>query len=88
MRVLPGPDGAFRERRARTVEAPAEVAWTCVADLGGEPGWYAVDAAWRLRGVLDRALGGPGNRGDRTARCAPVTRSTGGGSRPSTPAAA
>lgn len=62
MSLAPGPDGAFRERRERVVAAPAATTWSCVADLGGEPGWYAVDVAWRVRGLLDRALGGPGNR--------------------------
>lgn len=57
------PDGVFRERRERAVRAPAATTWTCVADLGGDPGWYAANRLWWVRGLLDRALGGPGNRG-------------------------
>lgn len=61
--LLPDPDGAFRERRARDVDGPATTTWTCVADLGGEPGWYAANRLWWFRGLLDSAMGGPGNRG-------------------------
>jgi hypothetical protein len=63
MTLLPGPDGVFRERRARVVAAPPEVLWSCVADLGGEPGWYAANGLWAVRGLLDRLVGGPGMRG-------------------------
>ncbi|MGC5585154.1 DUF2867 domain-containing protein [Ornithinimicrobium sp. W1665] len=61
--LTPDADGAFRERRERPVDAPATTTWTCVADLGGDPGWYAASRLWWVRGVLDRAVGGPGNRG-------------------------
>ena len=61
--LTPDADGAFRERRERAVDAPAATTWTCVADLGGDPGWYAANRLWQVRGVLDRVVGGPGNRG-------------------------
>ena len=63
MSLLPGPDGVFREERARPVGASPEVLWSCVAELGGEPGWYAANALWAVRSRLDRLLGGPGLRG-------------------------
>lgn len=63
MTVVPDADGVFRERRARWVDAPAPVVWSCVADLGGRPGWYAVNRLWVLRGWIDQGLGGPGLRG-------------------------
>jgi uncharacterized protein YndB with AHSA1/START domain len=69
--LLPAPDGVFREHRERTVDAPVATVWTCIADLGGAPGWYAVNPLWRVRGVLDRALGGPGNRGRPARELAP-----------------
>ena len=53
--LTPDADGAFRERRERAVDAPAATTWTCVADLGGDPGWYAANRLWQVRGVLDRA---------------------------------
>ncbi len=30
--------------------------------IGGRTGWYAFDWLWRLRGAVDRMLGGPGMR--------------------------
>jgi Protein of unknown function (DUF2867) len=32
------------------------------ARIGGENGYYTADWAWRLRGLMDRAIGGPGIR--------------------------
>ena len=31
-----------------------------VCGMGGGRGWYAADRLWRLRGLLDRLVGGPG----------------------------
>ena len=39
-----------------------EDAWAPIARIGGETGWYRVDAMWRLRGWVDRLTGGPGMR--------------------------
>ena len=46
--------------------------WSCVADLGAAPGWYAANHLWAARGRVDRWLGGPGLRGrpDRELRVA------------------
>jgi hypothetical protein len=33
-----------------------------VARIGGQTGWYGVDRLWRMRGLLDRLVGGPGLR--------------------------
>lgn len=63
MSLLPGRDGVFRERRVLRVDAPVEVTWSCVADLGAAPGWYAANHLWAARGRVDRWLGGPGLRG-------------------------
>ena len=53
----------YTERRVRTVRAPAGVLWQVVHDLGGESGYHAFDALWRVRATVDRAVGGPGMRG-------------------------
>lgn len=65
--VMPGdPSWAggteFVDRReVRTAAAP-EAVWSVVAALGGERGYYAVDWLWRVRGAMDRVVGGPGLR--------------------------
>lgn len=63
MSLLPDADGVFRERRTREVDASAEVLWSCVADLGGAPGWYAANRLWAVRHLVDGLVGGPGKRG-------------------------
>lgn len=63
MSVLPDGDGVFRERRTREVDASAEVLWSCVADLGSAPGWYAANRLWAFRHLVDGLVGGPGRRG-------------------------
>ena len=65
--VVPGdPDWAggkvFVDAREVVVEAPAAAVFQAVCRLGGGHGWYAADWLWRLRGVLDRLVGGPGLR--------------------------
>jgi uncharacterized protein YbjT (DUF2867 family)/uncharacterized protein YndB with AHSA1/START domain len=64
--LMPGdPDWAggtmFTDRRDTFVDAPPAAVWRAVCRLGGRNGWYA-DRLWRLRGVLDHLLGGPGLR--------------------------
>ncbi len=36
--------------------------WPAVARLGGDTGWYGTDILWRLRGFIDKLVGGPGLR--------------------------
>lgn len=45
----------------RICAGPKEV-WPVLARLGGETGWYYGDGLWRLRGFLDRLIGGVGLR--------------------------
>jgi len=44
---------------ARLQGDPAKV-WEVVQRIGGEQGWYYGDTLWRLRGLIDRLLAGPG----------------------------
>jgi uncharacterized protein YbjT (DUF2867 family) len=48
------------QRRVATV--PAAVVFATVERIGGATGWYYGDWLWRLRGLLDRLLGGVGMR--------------------------
>jgi uncharacterized protein YbjT (DUF2867 family) len=47
--------------RMRTAGSNTEV-WQVVSSLGGRTGWHATDILWRLRGAVDRLVGGIGMR--------------------------
>jgi hypothetical protein len=47
--------------RAR-LQANAPDVWRSVSRIGGNTGWYFGDFLWRLRGVMDRLVGGVGLR--------------------------
>jgi len=51
----------FRDARQITIGAPAWAAFRAVCRLGGRHGWYA-DWLWKIRGAIDRLVGGPGLR--------------------------
>ncbi len=56
------------DSRAAWVAKPPERAFLPIARIGGQAGWYYGDRLWRLRGLLDLAVGGPGlRRGRRDA---------------------
>lgn len=42
--------------------ASAEEVWQTIRRVGGRKGWYFAQPLWRLRGMMDRAVGGPGLR--------------------------
>ena len=48
-------------REARTHATPEQV-WAAVERIGGEHGYYSADLLWRVRGFLDRLIGGVGLR--------------------------
>ena len=57
------------DSRTVTAAATPTAAFAPVQGIGGAAGWYSGNALWRLRGVLDRVLGGPGmKRGRRDPR--------------------
>jgi uncharacterized protein YbjT (DUF2867 family)/uncharacterized protein YndB with AHSA1/START domain len=53
---------AYTDRRRIEVDAPPETVWDVLSRIGGETGWYGVNWLWRVRGVVDRVLGGVGLR--------------------------
>lgn len=64
---IPGdPDWAggtrMIDRRECTVNAPAHAVFNAVCQVGGGHGYYAADWLWRIRGAMDRLVGGPGLR--------------------------
>lgn len=60
----PGQPGAKELRDERVIHAPVapERLFATVARVGGSTGWYFADRLWRLRGLIDRLLGGVGMR--------------------------
>jgi hypothetical protein len=44
------------------LDAGIDDVWRIVSRLGGDTGWYSARRLWRLRGFVDRLLGGPGLR--------------------------
>ncbi len=57
--------GCYQDKRKRTIEDRA----TCIDkiwSIGGETGWYYANWMWRLRGFLDKLVGGVGLRRGRT----------------------
>lgn len=69
-------EGGFRYRRQRhdvswfdksvgvavESERPADEVWRDISSIGGERGWYVATWLWKVRGLIDRALGGVGMR--------------------------
>jgi hypothetical protein len=56
-------EGFFIDHRCKEVEAASDEVFQVVSALGGKNGWLYAGWLWRLRGWLDRLLGGPGMRG-------------------------
>ncbi len=50
------------DSRAEWVPCTTEHAFQPIARIGGDAGWYYGNRLWRLRGLLDIAVGGPGLR--------------------------
>lgn len=64
---IPGdPDWAggttIIDRRQTFVDARPNAVFRAVCRIGGGQGYYAADSLWRLRGWMDRLVGGPGLR--------------------------
>jgi hypothetical protein len=52
----------YIDQHSATSDATAEQAWTVVSGLGGDERLYVPRELWRLRGLVDRLVGGPGYR--------------------------
>lgn len=58
----------FTDRRSVTIDAQPSAVFAAVCRIGGGNGWYAGDILWRIRGWMDKLVGGPGlRRGRRNA---------------------
>jgi uncharacterized protein YbjT (DUF2867 family) len=50
------------ERTEVVARAAAPNLWKVVASIGGDEGYYFANHLWRIRGLMDRLVGGPGMR--------------------------
>lgn len=60
--TLSTQEGMIIERRQRIVPAPPAIVFKMISRLGGQTGWLYLNWAWRLRGWMDRLVGGVGLR--------------------------
>lgn len=65
--AMPGdPDWAggtvYSDSHTARVDAPADTTFETVLGIGGTRGWYGGNWLWRVRGVMDKLIGGPGLR--------------------------
>ena len=59
----------YEDTRTRQVAASPAALWPVIEGIGGDNGWYSFPFAWRVRGLLDRVVGGVGlRRGRRDAQ--------------------
>ena len=57
-------EGCFKDIQTLPLKIPVEEVKKRIWSLGGTKGWYSMDWAWRLRGLIDKLFGGAGlNRG-------------------------
>jgi len=52
----------FYDRRTAVTSLSAESIFRELSTIGGEKGWYAGELLWKIRGLLDQLLSGPGMR--------------------------
>jgi uncharacterized protein YbjT (DUF2867 family) len=52
----------YMDRQVVPTDAETEHLFWAFSRIGGSVGYYGLDWAWRIRGLLDRAVGGPGLR--------------------------
>ena len=63
---LSDKEGIFKEVRTVITTASSESVYQSFTSIGGDKGWLTWGWAWKLRGLLDKFIGGPGlSRGRR-----------------------
>lgn len=68
LHMLINKEGLIEEIQSKFINASPKKIFKVICELGGEDGWLTWGWAWRLRGFVDRLIGGPGlSRGKRAA---------------------
>lgn len=52
----------FTDEQRTEIDSPADLAFDAICMVGGSHGWYGAEWLWRVRGGMDRLVGGPGLR--------------------------
>ena len=55
-------EGVFRDQRTLVTEAAPKAVFAAVCRIGGVHGYHGWGWAWKLRGLMDAVIGGPGLR--------------------------
>ncbi len=55
-------EGMVQEIRSIYTELPASALFASFSGIGGDRGWLTMEWAWEIRGLMDKATGGPGLR--------------------------
>ena len=50
----------YTDERERESDLAPEDVWPVIESVGGANGWYSTPLLWKIRGLMDRLLGGPG----------------------------
>lgn len=59
-------EGCLKDIQVVKIKIPLDEVKRRIWSIGGTKGWYSMDWAWRLRGLIDKLVGGAGlNRGRR-----------------------
>ncbi|MBS4062339.1 MAG: SDR family oxidoreductase [Bacteroidetes bacterium] len=58
--------GCFTDKRLKEIEGNADEVLENIWSIGGDRGWYYGNWLWKMRGFLDKVLGGVGLRRGRT----------------------
>ncbi len=67
-RVKVPEHGCFTDARKGLFHGPPDALIETIWSIGGETGWYYANFLWKLRGLLDKLVGGVGLRRGRTRR--------------------
>jgi uncharacterized protein YbjT (DUF2867 family) len=60
--ILPGKHRCLKDVRVIYCDISPEKIFARVQKIGGDTGWYYANWSWKLRGILDRLIGGMGMR--------------------------
>ncbi len=59
-------EGCFKDLKITPIKGTTEEVIQRIWSIGGNQGWYSMNWAWRIRGLIDQLIGGTGlNRGRR-----------------------